>query len=97
MGLASLSGTSLCIFYVGVISLSGATLCIIYVGLTSFCGTSFVKYTGDSFQFLGLKGKGSFYIAQYPICWTVQSALQFLPSLADLFIPTRTRLLREAF
>ena len=41
--------------------------------------------------------KGSFYIAQYPVRWTAQSALRFLPSLADLFIPTPTRLLREAF
>ena len=46
---------------------------------------------------LKLKGKGSFYIAQYPVRWTAQSALHFLPSLADLFIPTPTRLLREAF
>ena len=43
------------------------------------------------------KGKGSFYIAQYPVRWTVQGALQFLPSLTDLFIPTPTRLPREAF
>ena len=43
------------------------------------------------------KGKGSFYIARYPVCWTAQSALHCLPSLADLFIPTATRLLREAF
>ena len=37
-----------------------------------------------------LKGKGqrSFYIAQYPVRWTVQSALHFLPTLTDLFIPT---------
>ena len=35
-----------------------------------------------------LKGKGSFYIAQYPVRWTAQSALHFLPSLTDLFIPT---------
>ena len=41
--------------------------------------------------------KGSFYIAQYPVRWTAQSALHFLPPLADLFIPTPTRLLREAF
>ena len=27
--------------------------------------------------------KGCFYIAQYPVRWTVQSALHFLPSLAD--------------
>ena len=38
-----------------------------------------------------------FYIAQYPVRWTAQSALHFLPSLADLFIPTPTLLLREAF
>ncbi len=41
--------------------------------------------------------KGSLYIAQYPVRWTAQSALHFLPPLADLFIPTPTRLLREAF
>ena len=35
-----------------------------------------------------LQGKdGSFYIAQYPVRWTAQSAIHFLPSLADLFIP----------
>ena len=38
-----------------------------------------------------------FYIAQYPVRWTAQSALHFLPRLAHLFIPTPTRLLREAF
>ena len=43
------------------------------------------------------KGKGSFYIAQYPVRWTAQFALHFLPSLTNLFIPTPTRLLREAF
>ena len=32
--------------------------------------------------------KGSFYIAQYPVRWTAQSASHFLPSLTDLFIPT---------
>ena len=42
-------------------------------------------------------GKGRFYIAQYPVRWTAQSTLHFLPSLTDLFIPTPTRLLREAF
>ena len=44
-----------------------------------------------------IKKKGSFYIAQYPVRWTAQSALHFLPPLADLFIPTPTWLLREAF
>ena len=34
------------------------------------------------------KGKGSFYIAQYPVRWTAQSALHILPSLTNLFIPT---------
>ena len=35
-----------------------------------------------------LKGKKVwFYIAQYPVRWTAQSALHF-PPLADLFIPT---------
>ena len=44
------------------------------------------------------KGKGMFlYIAQYPVRWTAQSVVHFLPPLADLFIPTPTRLLREAF
>ena len=32
--------------------------------------------------------KVSFYIAQYPVRWTAQSASHFLPSLTDLFIPT---------
>ena len=32
--------------------------------------------------------KGSFYIAQYPVRWTAQSASHFLPSLTDRFIPT---------
>ena len=41
--------------------------------------------------------KCSFYIAQYPVSWTAQRALHFLPSLADMFIPTPTQLLREAF
>ena len=37
-----------------------------------------------------LKGrfKGSFYIAQYSIRWTAQSASHIFPSVADLFIPT---------
>ena len=43
------------------------------------------------------KGKCIFYIAQYPVRWTAQSDLHFLPPLADLFIRTPTRLLREAF
>ena len=34
------------------------------------------------------KKKSSFYIAQYPVRWTAQSASHFLPSLTDLFIPT---------
>ena len=36
-------------------------------------------------------------IAQYPVRRTAQSAVRFLPSVADLFIPAPTRLLREAF
>ena len=32
--------------------------------------------------------KGSFYIAQYQVRWTAQSASQFLPFLTDLFIST---------
>ena len=35
-----------------------------------------------------LIGKGSFYIAQYPVRWTAQSAFHFWPSLTNLFIPT---------
>ena len=41
--------------------------------------------------------KDSLYIAQYPVRWTTQGASHFLHSVADLFIPTPTRLLREAF
>ena len=48
--------------------------------------------------FIGLMTyKMYFYIAQYPVRWTAQSSLHFLPSLTDLFIPTPNRLLREAF
>ena len=39
-------------------------------------------------SFINCNGKGSFYIAQYPVRWTAQSASHFLPSLTDLFIPT---------
>ena len=35
-----------------------------------------------------VKVKVWFYIALYPVRWTAQSALHFLPSLTDLFIPT---------
>ena len=35
-------------------------------------------------------------VAQYPVCSIAQSALHFTP-LADLSIPTPTRLLLEAF
>ena len=41
-----------------------------------------------SYRRVKKKSKGSFYIAQYPVCWTAQSALDFLPSLTDLYIPT---------
>ena len=34
---------------------------------------------------IDVKGKGSFYIVQYPVRWTAQSTSHFLPSLADLF------------
>ena len=34
------------------------------------------------------KGKGSFYIAQYPVRWTAQSASHLFSSPADLLIPT---------
>ena len=36
-----------------------------------------------------------FYITQDPVHWTAQSALHFLTSMTDLFIPTPTRLLLE--
>ena len=35
-----------------------------------------------------IKVKVCFYIAEYPVRWTAQIALHFLPSLTDLFIPT---------
>ena len=41
-----------------------------------------------------VKVNACFSIAQYPVRLTAQSTLHFL---ADLFIPTPTRLLREAF
>ena len=56
----------------------------------------YIYVTVANFVLAGYK-KGSFHIAQYPVRWTAQSALHFLPPLADLFIPTPTRLLREAF
>ena len=55
------------------------------------------EMTLDEVDWLKGKGKCSFYIAQYPVRWTAQTALNVLPSLTDLFIPTPTRLLREAF
>ena len=42
------------------------------------------------------KGKVCFYTAQYPVRWPTQSALHFTP-LVDLFIPTPTQFLWEAF
>ena len=36
-------------------------------------------------------------IVQYPVHWTAQSILHFIPWLADMFIPTPTRLLYKAF
>ena len=40
------------------------------------------------------KGKGYvFYIAQYPVRWTVQSALHFLPSLTDIPLRAKTKCL----
>ena len=38
-----------------------------------------------------------FYIARYPVRRTAQSVLVYFSPLADLFIPTPTRLLWEAF
>ena len=43
---------------------------------------------GATCDILDIVKKGSFYIAQYPVRCTAQSALHFLPSLTDLFIPT---------
>ena len=37
----------------------------------------------------------AFYIVQYPVCWNAQSALHLTSSLADLFVPTPTRLLMQ--
>ena len=42
----------------------------------------------------GKKVKVCFYTAQYPVRWIAQSTLR---ALEDLFIPTPTRLLWEAF
>ena len=46
----------------------------------AICGWSICILTGLSreMQYLNIKGKGSFYIAQYPVRWTAQSALHFL-------------------
>ena len=49
------------------------------------CAPIDIRLLGDP---LKGKKKGSFYIAQYPVRWTAQSASHFLPSLTDLFIPT---------
>ena len=38
-------------------------------------------YSMFSNTFKHLKGKGSFYIAQYPVRWTAQSASHFLPPI----------------
>ena len=50
-----------------------------------------IETEGELQQHIWLK-KGKIYIAQYPVCWTAQSALHFAP-LADPFIPTSTRLI----
>ena len=42
-------------------------------------------------------GKGMFYIAWYPVRRSAQSVLVHFTPLADLFIPTPTQLLWEAF
>ena len=65
--------------------------------LKKCCLYQHVIFIGFIYRNMYVKGKGSFYIAQYPVRWTAQRALHFLPPLADLFIPTPTRLLREAF
>ena len=36
------------------------------------------------------KGEGSFYIAKYPVRWTAQSALHFLPPLAGRPVHSNT-------
>ena len=47
---------------------------------------SWYEFVNHNHQGWG-SSKGSFYIAQYPVRWTAQSALHF-PPLADMFIPT---------
>ena len=47
--------------------------------------TVLVEYIGNSDS---KKVKVCFYIVQYPVRWTAQSAFHFLLSLADLFIAT---------
>ena len=51
-------------------------------------GTREKLFLSSRWVWIHLKKKGSFYIAQYPVRWTAQSASHFLPSLTDLFIPT---------
>ena len=73
-------------------------LFLVYINdLPNCVNSSTIRLFADDCLIYKDKGKGSFYIAQYPVRWTAQSALHFLPPLADLFIPTPTRLLREAF
>ena len=45
------------------------------------------SHAADCSSMVKKKVKVVFYIAQYPVRWTAQSASHFLPSLTDLFIP----------
>ena len=67
-----------------------------YLAFPLIYGDLAFELTSVKWTMPGVK-KGSFYIAQYPVRWTAKSALHFLPSMTDLFVPTPTRLLREAF
>ena len=79
------------VFYIPLIFLISP-----YISISTLCrrhSTCYQSHFCYFIHFLGTvfhikKGKGSFYIAQYPVRWTAQSALHSLPSLTDLFIPT---------
>ena len=72
---------------------------IIYVHVHHRLSSIAVSYVDPRTLHSKKKVKVCFCIAQYPVGWTVQSALHLLPPppLADLSIPTPTRLLQEAF
>ena len=68
------------------LSASGVAIPLVgrLLAATTETHSSYISYCGCHKG----KGKGSFYIAQYPVRWTAQSASHCLPSLTDLFIPT---------